>query len=94
MCNCDAQTCCDNVNCERAYYVKACGHVVGQECFLRCLEKRPFCPICIHVPFDSDEILAMSIEDLNETAIGMALLRDRQRYSQRILGSAVRAMSY
>jgi hypothetical protein len=49
-------TCENEVECESAYLIKACGHMASQEFLLRALEKRPECPIC-RTPRDWDDAL-------------------------------------
>jgi hypothetical protein len=39
-------TCTERLECEPAYRMRRCGHICGQECLLRCLERYGECPIC------------------------------------------------
>jgi hypothetical protein len=77
MCDYHPHTCRNDLECENAYCMKPCGHIAGQECLLRALEKRPFCPICRYVAFAPDIVLATAMEEQSDTAsdptIGMAL---------------------
>jgi hypothetical protein len=77
MCNYHPHTCHNDLECENAYRMRACGHIVGQECLLRALEKRPLCPICRHVTFAPEVVFATMVEEPNDTAsdatIGVAL---------------------
>jgi hypothetical protein len=77
MCDYHPHTCDNDLECENTYRMKACGRIAGQECLLRALEKRPLCPICIHVTFASEVVLATTVEEPDDTAsdstIGVAL---------------------
>lgn len=77
MCDYNPHTCRNEVECELAVRMKACGHIAGQECLLRSLENNPVCPMCRHVTFASDEELVTIIpaqnEFYDENTIGLAL---------------------
>jgi hypothetical protein len=77
MCVYHPHTCHNDLECENAYSLKVCGHIAGQKCLLRALEKRPLCPICRHVIFAPRVVVATTLEERNDTAsdrtIGVAL---------------------
>lgn len=77
MCDYHPHTCRNDLECENAYRMKACGHIAGQECLLRALEKLPLCPICRRVTFAPESVLATTIEEDNDTnsdeTVGLAI---------------------
>jgi hypothetical protein len=77
MCVYHPHTCYNDLECENAHSLKVCGHIAGQKCLLRALEKRPLCPICRHVIFAPRVVVATTLEERNDTAsdrtIGVAL---------------------